>query len=181
MVGITPAQVWGTFVVAQSLGYLLFTFSPTQHRGPNKCDGRIYPGPFWPCTSHSMMWQIEYGIMAQRYKGAACNLSQKRRSWYLAKYRRANPKKGRSWYLRSTDGKTPRKAGVDIWEVQTAKPQKGRSSSLTKVQTDKTQNGKSWSLTKTQKNNLSQQGKNWCVQPQSERERIDPRIRTARK
>ena len=95
MVGITPAQVWGTFVVAQSLGYLLFTFSPTQHRGPNKCDGRIYPGPFWPCTSHSMMWQIEYGIMAQRYKGAACNLSQKRRSWYLAKYRRANPKKGR--------------------------------------------------------------------------------------
>jgi len=109
MVGITPAQVWGTFVVAQSLGYLLFTFSPTQHRGPNKCDGRIYPGPFWPCTSHSMMWQIEYGIMAQRYKGAACNLSQKRRSWYLAKYRRANPKKGRSWYLRSTDGQTPKR------------------------------------------------------------------------
>jgi len=51
MAGITPAQVWDIFVVAQSLGYLLFTFSPTQHRGPNKCDGRIYPGPFWPSTS----------------------------------------------------------------------------------------------------------------------------------
>jgi len=38
MAGITPTQVWGTFVVAQSLGYLFFTFSPTQHRGPNKCD-----------------------------------------------------------------------------------------------------------------------------------------------
>ena len=109
MAGITPAQVWGTFVVAQSLGYLLFTFSQTQHRGPNKCDGQIYPGPFWPCTSHPMMGQIEYGIMAQRYKGAARNLSQKGRSWYLAKYRRANPKKGRSWYLRSTYGQTPKR------------------------------------------------------------------------
>jgi len=83
---------------------------------------------------------MEHVIMAQRYKGTTYNLSQKGRSWYLTKYRRANPKKGRSWYLRSTDGKTPKKEGVDTWEVQTAKPQKGRSWSLTKVQTDKGQN-----------------------------------------
>jgi len=60
---------------------------------------------------------MEHVIMTQRDRGAAYNLSQKGRSWYLAKYRRENPKK----------------EGVDIWEVQTAKPQKGRSWSLTKV------------------------------------------------
>jgi len=93
--------------------------------------GRVHPGP--------REWQMEHTIMAQRYKGAACNLNKKGRSWYLAKYRRANPKKGRSWYLRSTDGQTPKrkelifekyrrpnpkKEGVDIWEVQMTKPQK---------------------------------------------------------
>jgi len=91
--GITPAQVWGTFVVAQSLGYLLFTFSPTQHRGPNKCNGQIYLGPYWPSTSRPREWQMEHVIVTQRYRGAPRNLSQKGRSWYLAKYRRANPTK----------------------------------------------------------------------------------------
>jgi len=117
MAGITSAQVWGTFVVAQSLGYLLFTFSPTQHRGPNKCDGRIHPDPLGWVHPGPREWQMEHVIMAQMYRGATRNLSQKGRSWYLAKYRRANPKK----------------EGVDIWEVETAKPQKGRSWSLTKV------------------------------------------------
>jgi len=44
--------------------------------------GRVHPSP--------MMWQMAYGIMAQRYKGVARNLSQKGRSWYLAKYRQTN-------------------------------------------------------------------------------------------
>ena len=153
--GITPAHVWGTFVVAQSLGYLLFTFSPTQHRVPNKCNGKIYLSPSWPSTSRPK-GVAEHVIMTQRYRGAACNLSQKKRSWYLAKYRLANPTKEGVDIWRSTDEQTPKKEGVDIWEVQTAKLQKGRGWSLTKVQTDKSQNGKSWSLTKTQKNNLSQ-------------------------
>jgi len=53
-------------------------------------------------------WQMEYGIMAQRYRGATRNLSQKGRSWYLAKYRRANPKKEGVDIWQSTDGQTPK-------------------------------------------------------------------------
>jgi len=52
-------------------------------------------------------YKMEYGIMAQRYRGAARNLSQKGRSWYLAKYRRANPKKEGVDIWQSTDGQTP--------------------------------------------------------------------------
>ena len=144
MVGIIPAQVWDTFVVAQSLGYLLFTFSPTQHRGPNKSDGRIYPGPFWPCTSQPndvTNGIYDYGTEVQRssaqsqpkrkeliFDEVQTGKTQKGRSWYLAKYRREKSQNGKSWSLT---------------KVQTKKSQNGKSWSLTKVLTDKSQNGKS--------------------------------------
>ena len=120
MARITPAQVWGTFVVAQLPGYLLFTFSPTQHRGPNKCDGRIYPGPFWPSTSRPkgvVDGTCDYGAEVQRssvqsqpkrkeliFGEVQTDKPHKRKELIFEKYRRQNPKKGRSWYLRSTDG-----------------------------------------------------------------------------
>jgi len=82
--------------------------------------GRVHPSP--------MMWQMEYGIMAQRYRGVARNLSQKWRSWYLAMYRRANPKKEGVDIWRSTDEQTPKRKELIFGEVQTSKPpQKGRS------------------------------------------------------
>ena len=130
MARITPAQVWGTFVVAQSLGYLLFTFSPTQHKGPNKCDGRIYPGPFWPSTSRPKGMAdgtCDYGVEVQR---SSAQSQPKRKELIFGEVQTGKPKKERSWYLRSTYGKTPKKEGVDIWEVQTTKPQNGRSWSL---------------------------------------------------
>jgi len=73
-------------------------FSPfLQHNteGPISVMVEYIPAPFGRVHPDPREWQIEHVIMAQRYKGAAPNLSQKGRSWYLAKYRRANPKKGR--------------------------------------------------------------------------------------
>jgi len=109
MVGITLAQVLGTFIVAQSLGYLLFTFSPTQHRGPNKCDGRIYPDPFWSCTSQpndvtDRIW--DYDVEVQR---SSAQFQPKRKELIFGKVQTGKPQKGRSWYLRSTNGQTPKR------------------------------------------------------------------------
>jgi len=107
MAGITPVQVWGTFVVAQSMGYLLFTFSPTQHRGPNKCDGQ--PDPFWSCTSQpndvtNRIW--DYGTEEQRTilsnkEGvdiwqSTDRQTPKRKELIFEKYRRPNPNKERA-------------------------------------------------------------------------------------
>ena len=82
--------------MAQSLGYLLFTFSPTQHKGPNKCNGRIYPGPSWPSTSRPkgvVDGTCDYDAEVQR---SSAQSQQKRKELISGEVQTGKSHKGRS-------------------------------------------------------------------------------------